>query len=149
MSKVDFRLSSPVKVRNEFRLSTHDLSCSCQGRLGKQLTQIMELRKRFVNVTADGSGPHSRKSLDEAVFIANGLKPGVERSGAPGMGIVCEQALKARLEIRFGIEVALAQVMPVNPAISFLPSLSPSFVRTGRAFEVSGLQDSCHTSLAQ
>ena len=26
----------------------------------------------------------------------------VERSGAPGMGMVCEQALKARLEFRFG-----------------------------------------------
>ena len=76
----------------------------------------MELRKRFVNVTADGSGPHSRKSLDEAVFIANGLKSGVERSGAPGMGIVCEQALKARLEIRFGIEVALCRAYLLAPS---------------------------------
>jgi len=41
------------------------------------------------------------KAADLSAEGATGLKPGVERSGTPGMGIICEQALQARLNFLF------------------------------------------------
>jgi hypothetical protein len=73
----------------------------------------------FCRVTAGRE--HISANFNEAVILsperfgATGLEPGVERSGTPGMGIVCEQALKARLEIRFGIEVALCRAYILAP----------------------------------
>jgi len=56
-----------------------------------------------------------QRQFNEAVIFsaegATGLKPGVERSGAPGMGMVCEQALQPRLEIRFGVALCRAYLL--------------------------------------